>query len=68
MAFDKSKKEGKPMIDIFLLLGILKCLWLGFEIVHYFEFRKREKTLEETLNSYNQRLNTLEKSVRELTP
>jgi biopolymer transport protein ExbB/TolQ len=68
MAFDKSKKEGKPMIDIFLLLGILKWLWLGFEIVHYFEFRKREKTLEETLNSYNQRLNTLEKSVRELTP
>ena len=56
------------MIDIFLLLEILKCLWLGFEIVHYFEFRKREKTLEETLNSYNQRLNTLEKSVRELTP
>jgi hypothetical protein len=68
MAFDKSKKEGKPMIDIFLLLGILKWLWLSFEIVRYFIHQKREKALLEEVENCKQRLDSLEKFVKELTP
>lgn len=56
------------MIDTFLLLEILKWLWLGFEIVRYFIHQKREKTLVAEIESINQRLNSLEKSVKEFKP
>lgn len=51
-----------------ILLEFLKTLWLGFEVVHYFYLRKREKTLIDSVERYNQRLENLEKLVKELKP
>lgn len=47
-------------MELLVLLELLKLLWFGFEMVHYFRFRKREKALIAALESYNQRLNQLE--------
>jgi hypothetical protein len=49
-------------MELLVLLELLKLLWLGFEMVHYFRFRKREKALIEALESYNQRLVQLEEA------
>jgi hypothetical protein len=54
------------MIDVFLLLEILKYLWLGFEIVRYFIHQKREKALLEEVENCKQRLNKLENIVKTL--
>ncbi len=56
------------MIDIILLLEILKWLWVGFGIVRYFQHQKREKALLEEVENCKQRLDSLEKSVKELKP
>ena len=52
-------------MEPYVLLECLKLLWLGFEVARYFINRKREKTLIDTLESYNQRLNQLESKVKE---
>lgn len=39
-------------MEPYVLLELLKFLWLGFELVHYFINRKREKTLVGTLEGF----------------
>ena len=49
-----------------ILLEFLKWALDGFEIVVYFRHRKREKALIQTVEKLNQRLISLEKSVKKL--
>ena len=51
-----------------LLLLLLKLLWWMFEVIYHFRHRQRNKALEVTVESYNQRLIELEKVVKELKP
>jgi len=53
-------------MEPYVLLELLKLLWLGFELVHYFITRKREKTLVASLQSFNQRLDKLESKIKEI--
>lgn len=48
------------MIDSNLLLEVLKFLLIVWSVYRYFEQKKREKALVETLTELNQRLTKLE--------
>lgn len=58
------------MIDINLLLEVFKFLLFVWSIYRYFEQKKREKTLIDTVASLNQRLSKLEdaKESKKLEP
>lgn len=55
-------------MDANSLLGVLKFLLFVWSIYRYFEQKKREKALVETLAEQNQRLSKLEKLVKTLKP
>lgn len=50
-------------MDLFSLLELLKLLWLIFEVVRYFNNRQKKKALADSVESFNQRLLLLEKSL-----
>ena len=52
-------------MELNVLLGCLKLLWLGFKIVKHFINRKREKAMIEALEQINHRLIQLEEKTRE---
>jgi hypothetical protein len=52
-------------MDFYSLLELLKLFWLMFEIVRYFNHRQKEKALVDSVESFNQRLLLLEKSLTE---
>lgn len=52
-------------MDFDSLLEILKWLWLIFEVVRYFIYRQKEKELVDSVESINQHLLQLEKSLKE---
>ena len=52
-------------MEFYSLLELLKLLWLIFEIVRYFNHRQKEKASVDTLESFNQRICLLEKSLPE---
>jgi hypothetical protein len=52
-------------MEIILLLEVLKLLWFLFAIVRYYKLRQKEKELVNSLESLNQRLLLLEKSLKE---
>ena len=52
-------------MEFYSLLELLKLLWLIFEIVRYFNHRQKEKASVDTLESFNQRIYLLEKSLPE---
>lgn len=45
---------------LFVLLEVLKVLWIGFEIRNYFKHQKEEKALLEEVENCKQRLKILE--------
>lgn len=47
-------------MDWKILFLVLKILWIGFGVVRYFQFRKREKALLAELAVHKQRLDNLE--------
>lgn len=55
-------------MDLYLLLLVLKFIWWGFEVIYHFRHRQKNKALEVTVQSHNQRLIELEKVVKELKP
>jgi hypothetical protein len=51
-------------MEHYVLLECLKLLWIGFEVARYFKVRKREKTMIESVESLNHRLNQLESKIK----
>lgn len=64
---DYLKRRTKTM-DVNSLLEVLKFLLFVWSIYRYFEQKKREKALVESLTDLNQRLSELEKLVKTLKP
>jgi biopolymer transport protein ExbB/TolQ len=52
--------EDKTMADLMLLLEVLKFLLIVWSIYRYFEQKKREKALLDSVESNKQRLTKLE--------
>jgi hypothetical protein len=52
-------------MDFYSLFELLKLFWLMFEVVRYIMHRQKEKALVDSVESFNQRLLLLEKSLPE---
>lgn len=55
-------------MELTILFGCLKLLWIGFSLWKQYESRKREKALVEEVENLNQRLFKLESEVKKLNP